>query len=94
MIAHLALLALLSGAATPSLTQTSVAVSVTGKTPAAVRAQLRSASEAVCRGEPENTLDAPGFEQCVGATYGAAMLQLRTLTKSRQTPIRSALLVR
>ena len=71
-----------------------VSVPIAGKSPAALRASLRSASEAVCRAEPQSPLDAVDVDQCVSATYDAALFRVRHGQPAARPLIRDALLVR
>lgn len=94
MIAHITLLALISGLAAPQLVPASVSVSAAGKSPAALHAELRSASEAVCRAAFPGPLDAVDAEQCVSSTYDRAVWQANRMNRRDPAPIRNALLVR
>ena len=94
MIAPLALLALMAGAAAPQVTPVSVSVSTMGKSEAALHADLLSASQAVCRAEFQSPIDASEIDQCVAASYEAALWRAKRIRQSRQAPIRSAQLVR
>ena len=94
MIASLALLALMSGVAAPQVTPASVAVSTVGKSQAPLRADLLSASQAVCRAEFQDPIDATQIDACVTSTYEAAVWRARRVQQSSRTFIRSAQLVR
>ena len=92
MIIPLALLAALAlPGATPRLEPASLPVNIAGKPPAVLRADILSASQAVCRATPG---DAYGPDDCVAATYDAAMQKVRLVLRAQARPLRSASLIR
>ena len=94
MIAPVALLALVSGLAAPQVTPASVTVSTIGKSRPALRADLLSASQSVCRAELPDPIDGAGIDQCVAATYDAALWKAKRAWRADRAVIRSARLER
>lgn len=67
--------ALVAALATPAAAG-DMKVSLVGKTPAQVEAEIYSAARTVCRAETEGALKVLTFRSCVRAAYSGAVAQL------------------